>query len=580
MIMLGSDKKLSVFDPAKLRDTDFKDNFYKKLKEVEEVLSQHSFIQYATQQALLDELEDIYEENLKAYQTHYLQPVSLLPSLEKKVEEHKANLFADRYDLLVQHLNKAKELLELPSYKRNQQAGNILKLVEKDLPDYAAEFENYTTALSNYRQGLHAMMTQMWAEDYAIHKRHYQHLRQLPPSKVSLKEIGPQIELVSEHIQKKKKDIEKALHKLRFFPAFRKKVASYSDMYAPLKDFKSALHTIRWKMMGLSLIGICVMSIFLFAAGWGLMQLPDWYAGYQERIDWEYARELHSYESYRAYMDRYPQGKYQQEAQEGIYNLNHDSIPTFRFEDSAPFSYHGDLLFGLPDGEGTAQYQNGSSYEGAWKKGKYHGIGKLVDVDQSTYVGNWDHGQKEGTGKQSFSNGNRYEGDWVENLIHGEGKMNYQDSSVYTGQWDKGIRSGKGSIIYPNEEKYEGYWEEDKISGMGSYWYADGNKYTGNWEEGKKSGQGKMDFADGRVYVGEWKEDVIHGVGKMIWPDQVIFVGKWNEGVISGQGILTDRFRVVYEGKWEQRKDTLLYFDGYGTLIKKGTVEDGMFIKN
>lgn len=49
--------------------------------------------------------------------------------------------------------------------------------------------------------------------------------------------------------------------------------------------------------------------------------------------------------------------------------------------------YQGDLLNGLPHGEGTMIYGDGSRYVGQWEKGVRVGIGKLKYADGRVYEG-------------------------------------------------------------------------------------------------------------------------------------------------------------------------------------------------
>jgi hypothetical protein len=50
--------------------------------------------------------------------------------------------------------------------------------------------------------------------------------------------------------------------------------------------------------------------------------------------------------------------------------------------------YEGNFFKGLPEGEGTYKWANGSNYEGEWKNGMRNGKGKLVSRD-SVVAGFW-----------------------------------------------------------------------------------------------------------------------------------------------------------------------------------------------
>ncbi len=67
-------------------------------------------------------------------------------------------------------------------------------------------------------------------------------------------------------------------------------------------------------------------------------------------------------------------------------------------------SYTGELdVMGRAHGKGKMTYKNGKVYDGEWRNGNRHGVGKMV----------------------YYYSGSFYEGDWVDGLKHGKGKMVY-----------------------------------------------------------------------------------------------------------------------------------------------------------
>jgi len=120
--------------------------------------------------------------------------------------------------------------------------------------------------------------------------------------------------------------------------------------------------------------------------------------------------------------------------------------------------YSGDLLNGIPHGNGTLFLKNGGKYEGEWVNGSYQGQGSLV-----------------------MSNGNIYTGSFSNGFIHGEGKMFYPDGSYYKGNYEYGIQEGFGLYYVDPNNKYEGYWENGLRNGKGKA-YINGAYKKGLWE--------------------------------------------------------------------------------------------------
>ena len=75
--------------------------------------------------------------------------------------------------------------------------------------------------------------------------------------------------------------------------------------------------------------------------------------------------------------------------------------------------YTGDLLGGVPNGNGSIRWLNGNTYEGQWKDGALHGYGTYVwYAENATYTGNWVNYTMHGYGEYIDANGNRFAGQW------------------------------------------------------------------------------------------------------------------------------------------------------------------------
>ena len=121
--------------------------------------------------------------------------------------------------------------------------------------------------------------------------------------------------------------------------------------------------------------------------------------------------------------------------------------------------YIGDLLNGIPNGEGILYYNNGNiRYEGDYIDGKCEGNGIYYYENGHYYKGQFKNDLKEGKGVLYYKNGNiRYDGDFIEDKAEGNGTYTYDNGECYIGQWKNNVKHGKGIIFYKNGDiKYEG----------------------------------------------------------------------------------------------------------------------------
>ena len=228
--------------------------------------------------------------------------------------------------------------------------------------------------------------------------------------------------------------------------------------------------------------------------------------------------------------------------------------------------YIGQFLDGVPNGEGSMSFTDGSDYKGGWiglqknGQGTYRSKnapgGRLthIGLNRNIYQGQWtmnDMGTGTiGNGTITYVNGNIYRGDWNELLQkNGQGRMTYVNGDVYEGQWMDDERSGQG--IYRNSEMadiYEGQWLNNVFSGHGIYRYQDGVVYEGSFRDNKFNGEGTMTYPDNEVgtkidYVGEWRDDEEHGTGIMRYKNGRVYNGLWNNGIehpLFVDGVLAD----------------------------------------
>jgi len=210
-------------------------------------------------------------------------------------------------------------------------------------------------------------------------------------------------------------------------------------------------------------------------------------------------------------------------------------------------------------GVGMCQETNGI-YEGEWKEGKKHGLGKKVySADNSYYMGGWDSSRKNGFGIYVWSDGTRYEGNWKDDKYHGYGLKKWQNKDEYDGEWredkkhgqgryrwgtgdeyqgewEDDIQSGKGRMNWASGDRYEGGFKNNMFEGIGTYFYEVGDRYVGEWKTNDRCGKATYYYRYGGTFEGGFRDDERNGEGKFVWPDKDEFLGFWKDGSRFGKG--------------------------------------------
>ncbi|KAM4703196.1 MORN repeat-containing protein 1 [Rhinophrynus dorsalis] len=194
--------------------------------------------------------------------------------------------------------------------------------------------------------------------------------------------------------------------------------------------------------------------------------------------------------------------------------------------------YTGGVKNQLRDGYGLYVYSNSFfRYEGEWKSGKKHGLGKLLLKDGSFYEGEFLDGEITGNGRRYWaSNGNTYSGEFQAGELHGHGVMQYKDGGRYEGEFVFGIREGHGSLMDEEGQTYSGAFHNNKKYGEGEITFKNGDHYEGDWVLDHRQGHGVLRCVDGTIYEGQWRNDVFNGQGIMIHCSGVIYDGLWING--------------------------------------------------
>ena len=116
------------------------------------------------------------------------------------------------------------------------------------------------------------------------------------------------------------------------------------------------------------------------------------------------------------------------------------------------------ILGNCQKGQGTDISPNGK-YVGQWKNGLPYGQGTMAYAEGSNYVGQWKDNKRHGRGTFISANGDKYVGQFKDGDFKGQGTMTFVDGSKYVGQWKDGHRHGQGAFTEANGNKIIGRWE-------------------------------------------------------------------------------------------------------------------------
>ncbi len=145
-----------------------------------------------------------------------------------------------------------------------------------------------------------------------------------------------------------------------------------------------------------------------------------------------------------------------------------------------------------------------------WFKSRYDLLSAAKSADERKYVvfeGDILNGVPNGQGTFTWSNGEKYVGEFKDGEKHGQGTLTHLNGEKYVGEFKDGTLNGQGTYTFPNGAKYVGVFKDGERNGQGTFTWSDGRKYVGEFKDDKKHGQGTFTWSDGRKYVGEWKKD-------------------------------------------------------------------------
>ena len=130
-------------------------------------------------------------------------------------------------------------------------------------------------------------------------------------------------------------------------------------------------------------------------------------------------------------------------------------------DEKTQVKYEGEIVNGVPNGQGTMTCCDGIKYLGGYKDGEKNGQGTETFPNGKKYVGGCKDGNRHGQATTEYPDGRKYLGEYKRNRREGFGIMTYKDGSKFEGEWkDSRPFNGKG-VVQGNEGKdiREGEWE-------------------------------------------------------------------------------------------------------------------------
>ncbi|GFO44565.1 alsin [Plakobranchus ocellatus] len=202
----------------------------------------------------------------------------------------------------------------------------------------------------------------------------------------------------------------------------------------------------------------------------------------------------------------------------------------------------------------------------------------------AVYQGSWLSGKVDGLGIMNFEDGSVYEGHFKRGFMHGSGTytiLRPGDKEIQKGQWWDGKLNGLATVSYSNGDLYEGYFQDGQRFGHGCYQGGRHNRasctttYVGEWNANMKDGYGvEDDILKGEKYMGMWVDDQRHGSGILVTLDGMYFEGNFVLNKLQGFGLMISDDNTVYEGDFMGTT----HLSGKGTLtLPTGDKMEGTF---
>lgn len=172
-------------------------------------------------------------------------------------------------------------------------------------------------------------------------------------------------------------------------------------------------------------------------------------------------------------------------------------------------------------GDAEVTYANGCTFKGTFDsekvkqgKGVYVWMGPGAEEDsveeKARYEGDYKNGLRHGVGKFVYPNKDVYEGEFNENKMHGEGTYTYNSTAkggnadIYSGGFVDGKKSGEGRYEFgADQSMFVGTWDNGEMT-TGQWELKGAGVYSGDFKLSRPFGEGKFDFSSGLSQAGSY----------------------------------------------------------------------------
>jgi hypothetical protein len=147
-------------------------------------------------------------------------------------------------------------------------------------------------------------------------------------------------------------------------------------------------------------------------------------------------------------------------------------------------NYDGEFLHGMRHGKGKYEFRD-EVYDGEWKWDHRHGSGELKCADGTIIKGDWQKGKLNGFATVVDQKGTvMYEGEFKDGKRHGLGRQLFESGDMYDGGWKQGRLHDRGVYYFTNGDRLYGMWREGIYDGIGMFHYADGSISRREYRDG------------------------------------------------------------------------------------------------
>lgn len=556
-----------IIDKSTFRDPAYLQRLELLEQKLADIETDGSFIAYASNRDVLDNLESLIRENQHRYNEDYLANLKALKDFQEALLQQKETLHLTQFKSLEAQTQEIEKVLDSPHYAENALARSMIEALGDSLQSFMKQFAAFGEGLKDYEAKLKALAHKIWQEDYFQLEgplKKFQASTQIPDDNPW---IWPESR-VEQAIAEREQAFQALLQVVKGHRRYKKQVLSAQDSPISKADFEKLNQKIqkglkRGNVKGFILVGATVIIVAL--AAW---QAPTLMNYLNEEKVWEQSLQTDTWVSYQQYLKNYPEGKYKVKARERQLLLDYGSIENIITDDGQVYSYEGELDAGKAHGQGIATFSNGDTYEGGWKAGQFWGQGTLNYADGGSYAGEWEANRFHGSGTLEKANGDTYTGSWTQGLQSGQGSMLYADGSKYLGSWQEGLPHGNGTFSAGKDSEINLFDRE----------WNPGQSYAGDWKKGMPDGTGTMRYDEEQRYQGKWKSGMRHGRGKLYLPGNSHFDGTWQADTLYGEGVFTSRFREETRGIWKGSLQHVKLMDSFGLVTKAGKFENGLFV--